>query len=170
MKMKLPRPLLVTAIVAIALSPRIVIAAEKAPTPTVATADARLRAALTAADDERLEATKAGDKARLDAIFSADLHYAHSSGKIDSKESYMTALVSRRSIYDGFEYMERTFKIVSPGLALMTGRVLVKTGTAEKKSLLDLNFLAVWREENGRWRFLAWQSCKNPPPPEPTAK
>jgi hypothetical protein len=27
----------------------------------------------------------------------------------------------------------------------------------------DLNYLAVWREEKGAWRFLAWQSCKNPP-------
>jgi len=25
-----------------------------------------------------------------------------------------------------------------------------------------LSFLAVWREENGKWRFLAWQSCKLP--------
>jgi len=30
--------------------------------------------------------------------------------------------------------------------------------------LLDLNYLAVWRQEGGRWRFLAWQSCKNPSP------
>ena len=29
---------------------------------------------------------------------------------------------------------------------------------------LDLNFLTVWREEGGKWRFLAWKSCKNPPP------
>ena len=26
-----------------------------------------------------------------------------------------------------------------------------------------LSFLAVWREEKGQWRFLAWQSCKLPP-------
>jgi hypothetical protein len=26
------------------------------------------------------------------------------------------------------------------------------------------SFLAVWREEKGQWRFLAWQSCKLPPP------
>jgi len=25
-----------------------------------------------------------------------------------------------------------------------------------------LSYLAVWREENGQWRFLAWQSCKLP--------
>ena len=32
------------------------------------------------------------------------------------------------------------------------------------KLVNDLNYLAVWREEKGKWRFLAWQSCKNPPP------
>jgi hypothetical protein len=25
-------------------------------------------------------------------------------------------------------------------------------------------YLAVWREEKGHWRFLAWQSCKLPTP------
>ena len=51
----------------------------------------------------------------------------------------------------------------------MTGRMLAYSSNGEKKSTLDLNFLAVWREENGHWRFLAWQSCKNPPPATPAA-
>jgi hypothetical protein len=27
---------------------------------------------------------------------------------------------------------------------------------------IGLGFLAVWREEAGKWRFLSWQSCKLP--------
>jgi len=38
--------------------------------------------------------------------------------------------------------------------------------TSGQKATNDLNYLAVYREENGKWRFLAWQSCKNPPEAE----
>jgi hypothetical protein len=124
----------------------------------------QMLAAARAADDERLAATKAGDPARLDAIFSDELHYAHSSGKVDTKASYMKSLVSRTTVYESFEYQERNFKAAGPGIVLMTGRVVIHAANDSQPVVNDLNFLAVWREENGRWRFLAWQSCKNPPP------
>jgi hypothetical protein len=46
----------------------------------------------------------------------------------------------------------------------MKGRALVRAGSTTQRNLLDLNFLAVWREEGGQWRFLAWQSSRNPAP------
>jgi hypothetical protein len=45
----------------------------------------------------------------------------------------------------------------------MVGRVVVIAGDNGAIVPNDLNFLAVWRQEKGKWRFLAWQSCKNPP-------
>jgi hypothetical protein len=134
------------------------------PLPAFAAPDATLLAAVTAADDERLAATKAGDKSRLAAIFSDALHYAHSSGKIDTKASYMTSLVTRATIYESFDYQTRTFTPIAPGIVQMTGRVLIKASNQGARADNDLNFLAIWREENGKWRFLAWQSCKNLPP------
>ena len=126
-------------------------------------------AAVTAADNERLAATKAGDKARLDAIFSDELHYAHSSGKIDTKASYMKSLVTRATVYESFDYQERKFTPVAPGIVLMTGRVIIKATNNGARADNDLNILAVWREEAGKWRFLAWQSCKNLPAAAPVA-
>ena len=145
-------------------------AAEKAPAPAFAHEGERLRAALAAADDERLAATKAGDRARLEAIFSDALHYTHSSGKTDTKASYIASLTSRSTVYESFDYKDRTFTLIGAGLATMTGRVLVKVGPAGKPNDLDLSFLAIWREENGQWRFLAWQSCKLPAPVPAAAK
>ena len=130
--------------------------------PAPAGPNDKLIAAVSAADDERQAATKAGDRARLDAIFSDDLRYAHSSGHVDTKVSYMEALVSHNTVYESFDYPERNFKSVAPGIVLMTGRVLIHSHNGDQKLALDLNFLAVWREENGKWRFLAWQSCRNP--------
>ena len=124
----------------------------------------RVIAAVRAAEDERLDAMKAGDAARLDAILSDDLRYAHSNGQIDDKESLIKSLTNRSMVYESFDYREINFRAASPGIVLMTGRVVIHASSARQKAVLDLNFLAVWREENGRWRFLAWQSSRNPTP------
>jgi hypothetical protein len=132
--------------------------------------DASVIAAVTAADHERLAATQAGDRARLDAICSDALHYAHSSGKIDSKATYLDSLMTRTTVDESFDYQERTCTLLAPGIAQMTGRVLIKSTHHGARSDNDLNFLAIWREENGRWRLIAWQSCKNLPPASPAKK
>lgn len=136
---------------------------------TLRAADDPITTALKAADDERVAATKAGDGPRLDAIFSDELRYAHSSGVVDTKASYSKALTTRSTVYETYDYQERTFIPASPEVVLMAGRVLIHSRNGEVKNYLDLNFLAVWRLEHGRWRFLAWQSSRNAPP-APAAK
>src|SRR3954471_22814392 len=126
-------------------------------------AEDKVLAAVRAADDERLAATQSADRARLNAIFSDQLHYAHSSGKIDTKDTYVASLTSHSTIYESFKYETREFTQAAPGIVLMTGRVVIHASNDGEKVINDLNFLAVWREEGGQWRFLAWQSCKNPP-------
>jgi hypothetical protein len=128
------------------------------------TVDAVTLAAVTAADDERVAASIAKDRARLEAIFSDELHYAHSNGAIDTKTSYVDSIVAGRSVYEAYDYKSRTFQPVAPGVMLMKGRAIIHSRNASGPNLIDLNFLAVWRHENGTWRFLAWQSCRNPAP------
>lgn len=126
--------------------------------------DAAVIVAVIAADEERVAATKAADAARLDAIFSDELRYAHSNGVVDSKASYTESLVTHASVYVNFNYKERTVVPAGPGVALMSGRVVIDLRNADGPFQVDLNYLAVWREEGGKWRFLAWQSCRNPVP------
>jgi hypothetical protein len=146
--------------------------ASLAPATTIAAPAANVLAAVTAADDERVAATQAGDRARLAASYSDDLHYAHSNGRIDNKTSQLDGVIDGPTIYENFEYKDRVFVPAGPGIVLMRGRVLVqmKSKTTGEKSVNDLNYLAVWREENGKWRFLAWQSCKNLPTAAAPAK
>ena len=119
-------------------------------------------AAVKAADDARVAASMDADRAQLETIFSDELRYAHSNGKVDTKASYIDSIASHRSVYSSYDYQTRTFLPAGPGVVLMFGRAFINSGTPEQKNLLDLNFLAVWREENGKWRFLAWQSCRIP--------
>ena len=119
---------------------------------------------IVAADMERVAATKSADREKLDAILSDDLRYAHSSGTVDTKQSYIESLTSGRTKYLTLEYEERTFTFPAPRIALMTGRAHVRVANATGEVDMLLSFLSVWREENGKWRFLAWQSCKLPAP------
>jgi hypothetical protein len=131
-------------------------------TPAARADDAAVIAAVRAADDARVAALIKADVASLDNLLSAQLRYAHSNGHVDTKKSYGESVATHRSVYGSVKYLEREFLPVAPGIVLMEGRVLIEAGDGTKQNLLDLNYLAVWREENGQWRFLAWQSCKNP--------
>src|SRR5205085_8017864 len=115
----------------------------------------------------RVAATLAADRARLTAILSDDLRYAHSSGGVDTKASLVDAIASGKMKYQTIDYEQREFTFPAPGIALMTGRAKFKVAGATGVNDMTLAFLAVWREENGKWRFLAWQSCRVPPPATP---
>lgn len=121
-------------------------------------------ARLNAADDARIAAMKSPAQEKLAAIFSDELHYAHSNGLVDTKTSFIEALVSGRSKYLGYDLEERKFTFPAPGIALMTGRTRIRVENATGTVEATLNYLGVWREEQGQWRFLAWQSCRLPAP------
>jgi hypothetical protein len=123
--------------------------------------------AVTAADNARVAAFKQPTAEKLGEIFSDELHYAHSSGVVDTKASFIQVLTSGKTRYLGIDYEQRDFTFPVPGIALMTGRARIQADTGEAHMDSVLSFLAVWRLENGQWRFLAWQSCKLPPPIKP---
>lgn len=128
-----------------------------------AAANDKIIAAVRAADDARVAASVAVDREKLNAVYSNELRYAHSSGKIDTKASFIASLVSKEAVYFAVDYQERNFVPVAPGIVLMNGRgsFKVSTGGAPRQDL-DLRFLAVWREEQGTWRMIAWQSNRQP--------
>jgi len=126
--------------------------------------DAADFAAVQQADDARIAAVKAGDRAALDALFSDSLNYAHSSGAVNDKKTYIAALVSGETKYASIVMEKRKFTAAGPGVVLVTGHETLVEVKAGKSDTLILNFLAVWRLENGAWRFLAWQSNRLNPP------
>ncbi|MEQ1827260.1 MAG: nuclear transport factor 2 family protein [Pirellula sp.] len=117
-----------------------------------------------AADDLRVAAMKSPDRSKLEASFSDDLRYAHSNGVVDTKSSLIDILTAGKTKYVGYEYQERSFTFPAPGIALMAGRAHVQAKTGEATMDSVLSYLAVWRNENGKWRFMAWQSCRLPVP------
>lgn len=129
-----------------------------------ATLPAADEAALKAVDDARVAAFTKADRATLQEIFSDELSYAHSTGVLDSKAAFLDLIASGKTKYLAYEYVDRKFTFPAPGIALMTGKARVKAETATGQMDSTLSFLAVWREEGGKWKFLAWQSARLPAP------
>jgi hypothetical protein len=134
-------------------------------TLTLHASDEARFSSVTAADDARVEAMKSPEADKLGAVFSDELRYAHSNGVVDTKASLTDILLTGKTKYEGYDYEAREFTFPAPGIALMTGRARIQAVSAKGKMDNVLSFLAVWREEKGQWRFLAWQSCKLPPAP-----
>lgn len=130
--------------------------------------DARV-AAVVAADDARIAAMVAADPRPLAELLSAELHYAHSNGTVDTKETFLDLIGSGRTKYLAFRPIERAFTFPVDGIAMATGRAAVTVENAAGRSDMTLSYLAVWRMESGGWRFLAWQSARLPATPAPRA-
>lgn len=121
-----------------------------------------LKADLIRADDARVEAMKKADAEALKTLFSDELNYAHSNGLVDNKASLTEILITGKTKYVGYDYVERNFTFPAQDIALMTGRTRIQADSAKGRMDSVLSFLAVWRLEKGQWKFLAWQSCKLP--------
>jgi len=140
-------------------------AQEPAPAPAPAATDKE--GALNAAADARIAALVAGDVAALGAILSDDLHYVHSSGVADTKKAFLANLVSGKTKYVEYVPGERSWRHPAAGIALESGKARLKVVNAGSPMTVQLSYLATWREENGQWKFLAWQSARLPQPTTP---
>lgn len=120
------------------------------------------KTAVIAADDSRIATMRAPNREKLQAIFSDDLRYAHSNGVVDTKASFIDLLVAGKTRYLGYDHVDRQVTTPAPSIALVAGQARIRTESANGKMDNVLSYLAVWRLENGQWRFLAWQSCRLP--------
>lgn len=112
---------------------------------------------LGALEERRYAAMLAGDADVLNELLHPDLAYMHSTGELESKQSYLDTLRAGTSSYKAIRYDEQTIRIHGD-----TGLVfhhleadVVFEGNARH---LDNRLLAVWVCDAGEWRMLALQS------------
>jgi hypothetical protein len=125
--------------------------------------DVSLADHLLALDDQRIEALTSADATQLADFLDDDLRYAHSSGLVDTKESFIELVESGKVKYLAYEPAERSVSFPARGIALVAGRARLVVENAQGRNDVQTSFLAVWREVGGEWKFLAWQSARLPP-------
>lgn len=126
-------------------------------------------AAVRAADAARIAATITGDADRLGELLAADLRYAHSDGRVQTKSQLLAAVASNPVKYLSVVPHDVELQAIAPGAVTMTGRAEVVAQTKTDRVKFALRFLAVWRDESGRWRLAAYQSSQLLPSASPAS-
>ena len=109
----------------------------------------------------RYQALTDADLAALEELLSPDLVYTHSDASTDTKQSYLDKVASKALVYGVIEHPEHAV-VVRGNCALvfhdMRGEVQVGGATRA----LNSRSLAVWVQQNGAWRLLAYQPTRYP--------
>ena len=123
-----------------------------------------------AADTARVLATVRGDTLRVAALLSEQLHYGHVDGRVQTKAQFLAAVRASQMKYEAYDYLEREVTPVSDDVATMTGRAKLRVSTNGRRLEFVIQFLAVWRREDGAWHLFAYQSAQLPAAAVPPKK
>lgn len=96
-----------------------------------------------------------GDRQMLENITAEQLSYGHSSGKIDTRVSFIEDLATGKSDFVSITLSEQTITM-SDNIALVRHKLMgeMKDSTG-KISPINLYILLVWQKQKGKWKLVA---------------
>jgi ketosteroid isomerase-like protein len=119
-------------------------------------------AAVRKVEAQRVEAILKGDTVTLERILAPDLTYMHSSGILDTKESYLASLSSGRLTYKGFDESDVRVRVYGDA-AVVTGRAMARAQRGDDLLVTNVALTAVYAKgRDGAWRLVAWQTTRLP--------
>lgn len=110
-------------------------------------------------DDIRCQALLSGDATLLSTIVDEDLTYTHSSGKKDTKASYVDALASGRTKYLSLDREDVSARACGDAI-IVQGKVRMHVIVDGEEKKLFNHYLAVWTARSGEPLMTAWASTK----------
>lgn len=117
-------------------------------------------AAVLRADQARLTAMMAGDGKTLSNILSDDLRMVHSDGRVESKADYVKNLLAGDTAYTDAKTSQIETVEPTPDTVVVLGMQEMKKKLGPTWSDIKLRYMAVYRNERGTWRMVAWQSAR----------
>ena len=111
-------------------------------------------------EQRRFKAMCDGDAAALGALLHADLTYTHSSGTVDTKESYTRGVRDKLWDYQSIKASDVTVSITGTA-ALVHCRLRIDVTVGGVPKVVDSVALAVWVDDGG-WRCIAVHSTPAP--------
>jgi ketosteroid isomerase-like protein len=112
-------------------------------------------------DRRRMQAMAAKDIATLEALLADDLIYAHSSARLDTKQSLIANMQSGATVYSAVEPSEVKAQDLGDAVVL-TGIAQIKVTADGTPLAFGVRFTDVYARRNGRWQMVTWQSTRLP--------
>lgn len=121
--------------------------------------DSDVRRVILDLETTRIAAMVRKDLTALAPILADDLSYSHSSGRTDTKASFLELV--RSGHYLSVEFPERDV-IPCGGTAIVRGRAQMHVSHGGEELRYPIRFLDVYALRDGAWQLVAWQATKIP--------
>jgi hypothetical protein len=122
-------------------------------------AEAADETALNQAVEALRKASLVPDKAKLEQLFSDQMSYGHSSGKVENKGEVINGMMNRKSVVKSLDFPE--LKIAVVGNSAVARHLYVSESEMEgKPTSTKIGVLQVWQKQDGNWKLLARQGYK----------
>ena len=112
------------------------------------------------ADQARLAAMVAGNGGELSRLLSEQLRFVHSDGRVESKADYVKNLMAGDTAYANAITSDIETMQVATDVVVVMGTQQMRKRLGTEWSEVKLRYLAVYRNEAGAWRMVAWQSAR----------
>jgi len=113
------------------------------------------------ADARWAAAVKGRDAAALEQIFTPGLIYAHATGAVQDKTTYINRLKSGKQRYT--DVIIESTKVVPYGQSAVSHSVVRTIGTNDNGPFNDhVMMMHLWVKQNGSWHLAAHQTTKIP--------
>ncbi|HUZ74530.1 MAG TPA: nuclear transport factor 2 family protein [Stellaceae bacterium] len=113
-------------------------------------------------EDERSRAVMAGDVAVLERLMSDHIVYTHSSGRQDTKRSFIASVTGGAVKYRRIHRRDAAVA-VRDGFAFLTGAIEIDVETSGQLRHLVLRYSNVWERTPQGWQQVLWQTTPIPP-------
>lgn len=103
-----------------------------------------------------------GNNISLDELTAKKLSYGHSSGLVEDKDTYITALVDGTFGFSSIDLTDQTISIVD-NVAIVRHKFSAGTDDKGKQpGTVRLAVLQIWQKQKGKWLLLARQAARLP--------
>ena len=110
-------------------------------------------------DVRRGEALLRGDAKALADVYSDELLYTHSNGRLETKAEFVGALADRSLTYQRFVTEGVNGSRITPDVVVLRGRIDQRKIVNGQPGTAKLFFTSVWRRESTTWRMVGMQTA-----------
>ncbi|TDO22797.1 nuclear transport factor 2 family protein [Pedobacter duraquae] len=94
-----------------------------------------------------------GNKADLESVLSDDLSYGHSGGKLENKESFVTAISTKKSNFLTIELSKQTISVIGK-VAIVRHDLIADTNDNNKPAHIHLGIVLVFQKDKSDWKMI----------------
>jgi len=126
-----------------------------------ASAEAADEAAVTESVETLRKALLEADKVKLEQVASAHISYGHSDGRVETKEQFINAVMTRKQVVKSLACPELKLTVV--GNAAIARHIYLSESERDGKATTTrIGALQVWQKQDGGWKLLARQGFRLP--------